>query len=526
MAEIETLGILDEIRFFVSDKLQVVSYKWLSRNFLISSNAAKRLLQEFIEKYGDGFEVIYSLSGWLKNSPTTYHIRLVSKHMLSDAKQEFNGNCSIQVYSIQACLPKDPATLWNHEFVQAEDLFRQTSTVENCLLDNRFCGVSNPFVKRTAGETPLGSGTLQVKSTGLSGLSSSFSINQLTTVPQSLKKKVQKSSSDAGVQPSDTAKPVKTEDPVKLDLEQRAQQSDKEKVPRSFPNNKKDLNGKNTSGTGGALANMWGRASTKPKPDALVQANNSKQNSVVSAEAQICARESTEFGSSDEEGKDFNIKRTSNGEGSRKRRVVFDYSDEEDEYPNAVNLSSPDPPKKLSPCSKSSSIAPGSECNLSFEEEKENRPKVKDVKEGNVKANEHLEEKVSTLRNCKKAEPPTSDKTLIHVPEKDASSKNSLADVVPKRRKVVKTRIDERGREVTEVVWEGEEPDTITDKTSAKTAEKKTVSSAANRPPVVRKSPAVGGNTAPTNQAGKAGNKKGGNKDPKQGNILSFFKKA
>lgn len=42
-----------------------------------------RLLEEFVEKYGDGLAVIYSLSGWLKNNPTTYHIRLVPKHMLS-----------------------------------------------------------------------------------------------------------------------------------------------------------------------------------------------------------------------------------------------------------------------------------------------------------------------------------------------------------------------------------------------------------------------------------------------------------
>lgn len=41
-----------------------------------------RLLEEFVEKHGDGFVVIYSLSGWLKNN-ATYHIRLVPKHMLS-----------------------------------------------------------------------------------------------------------------------------------------------------------------------------------------------------------------------------------------------------------------------------------------------------------------------------------------------------------------------------------------------------------------------------------------------------------
>lgn len=45
------------------------------------------------------------------------------------------------------------------------------------------------------------------------------------------------------------------------------------------------------------------------------------------------------------------------------------------------------------------------------------------------------------------------------------------------------------------------------------------------RPPMAKKSPALA-STAPTRQAGKEGNKKTGNKDPKQGNILSFFKKA
>lgn len=44
------------------------------------------------------------------------------------------------------------------------------------------------------------------------------------------------------------------------------------------------------------------------------------------------------------------------------------------------------------------------------------------------------------------------------------------------------------------------------------------------RPPAPKKSAAVG-LVAPSNAASKAGNKKGG-KDPKQGNILSFFKKV
>ncbi|KAG6397861.1 hypothetical protein SASPL_139311 [Salvia splendens] len=540
MAETTALGIEDEIHSFVSDRLQVISYKWLSRNFLVSSNAAKRLLEEFVEKHGDGLAVIYSLSGWLKSNPTTYHIRLVPSHMLPDAKEEFDGKCSVQVYSIQACLPKDPATLWNHEFVQAEDLFKQPSTLDNCLRDNRFCGVSNSFVKRTVGETPLGSGSIQVKSTRVSGLSS-CSIPQATADPRSIQKNYQNAGSNPGAQSPNTAKPVKTEGNVKPDL---AQVAEKEKVPRPLPNNKNGQNNKNSSGSGGSLASMWGRASAKPKPDAcLVQAEKARQGS--SAEHEIS--------DDDDDDKAFSARRTSNGEGSRKRRAVFNYSDEEDEDDNAISLGSPDPPKKSVPCSKESLNASTSECNLSFEEEKskpkieeekegdvkakpkvkeekesdvKSKPKVKEEKESELKANQHLGENIATVSNDKKAGSLTSEKTLCHVTEKDASKKNTMANDVPKRRKVVKTRIDEKGREVTEVVWEGEEQDSKSNNNnSAKIADNNTASNAINGPPAVRKLPAVG-NAAPANQAWKAGNKKAATKDPKQGNLFSFFKKA
>ncbi|CAL5353754.1 unnamed protein product [Camellia sinensis] len=51
-----------------------------------------------------------------------------------ESKQEFNGNYSVQVYTVQACIPKYPAALWNAEFVQAEELLRQPSTIDNCFL--------------------------------------------------------------------------------------------------------------------------------------------------------------------------------------------------------------------------------------------------------------------------------------------------------------------------------------------------------------------------------------------------------
>lgn len=46
------------------------------------------------------------------------------------------------------------------------------------------------------------------------------------------------------------------------------------------------------------------------------------------------------------------------------------------------------------------------------------------------------------------------------------------------------------------------------------------------RAPAIKKSPAMG-STAQSNTGSKAGNKKAGNsKDPKQGNIMSFFKRV
>lgn len=67
-----------------------------------------------------------------------YSSRFWYPDFCAEAKQEFNVNCSVQVYSVQVCIPKDPASLWNAEFVQAEELFKQPPNIVNCLRDNRY----------------------------------------------------------------------------------------------------------------------------------------------------------------------------------------------------------------------------------------------------------------------------------------------------------------------------------------------------------------------------------------------------
>ncbi|XWS16864.1 hypothetical protein CRYUN_Cryun33cG0017500 [Craigia yunnanensis] len=462
MSKIETLGILDEIQVLISDKLQVVSYKWLSRNFLMSSNLAKRLLADFVEKHGNGLEVVYSSSGWLKNTPSNYHIQLVTGPKLSEAKQEYGGNCRVHVYSVQACIPKDPAALWNAEFIQAEELFKQPTAVDNCLRDNRFCGISTSFIKRNVDGTPARVAAAQPNSVGISGPSKHNSATSNAALP-SQQNKVLQSSSKVAQQLPRMVKDVKSDSNGRgvQDLASKPS-ADKEKIPSLPSNKKKDNNDKSSTGSGGSLANLWGRASTKPKPSAVpADDSDSIQNPNVSADAQICAREVVEDENSDVDAQEVNFRRASNGEGNRKRKVVFDFSDE-DEYEDAVNLASPDLPKRTSSVvseQNSKTVIPESP-NLIVDKPKKDEVKVKGERTTNREPNRSLGEETSHVSKSTNGRHSSSVKLENHLPETDLSKKNKVTVAAPnsrKRRKVLKTRIDDRGREVNEVVWEGKE---------------------------------------------------------------------
>lgn len=525
MNNIETLGILEDLQSLISDNLQVVSYKWLSRKYLVSSNDAKRLLQDYVEKHGTGLGVVYSISGWLKNNPSTYHVRLVSKPKLEEAKLDFNGEFSVQVYSVQACIPKDPAALWNAEFVQAEELFKQPIAIDNCLRDNRFCGVSNSSVKRNGGVPPVSIAAHQVKNGG-SGLAKSNPIIKAENNAQAEQKKFQQSTPTAGPRSSSITKEVKTES---YGHSSHAADSttapEKEKYPHLATEKKKVEADKISNKSSSTLANMWGRA--KPKPDSSVtETKIAVTNSTASAEAPIQENEVSLCGSSDDDdGQQVNIKRTSNSEGNRKRRVVFDFSDEEDDFGDAVNLASPDLPKKQPAVSlKQETDIPALEKKTSsVAKEMEDEVKIVEDKKPGRKKSPTMTEDSSRANNGKKSDDTSNLSKQIKDNEVSISAKvDNAAPGSPKRRKVLKTRIDERGREVTEVVWEGVETDTKSASDTSKKTEN-SVKSDVNRFPATKKSPALGNNPP---QASKGGNKKAVNKDKKQGNILSFFKKA
>ncbi|XP_028755473.1 uncharacterized protein LOC114714855 isoform X1 [Neltuma alba] len=505
MAQTETLGILEDIESLVSDKLQVVSYKWLSRNYMVSSDAAKRLLQEFVRKHGTGFEVIYKLSGWLKSTPPSYHVRLVTGPKLAEAQKEFDGNCSVQVYSVQASIPKDPAVLWNAEFIQAEELFKQASSVDNCLRDNRFCGISNSFVRRNADSTQSFPAAQQAKPAA--GLGIQESIPKVSAQSHNVVKDV-KSESHSTVNTRTSEHANKPED--------------KEKAFFPLPTGKKKVQAEKSSAAGGSLANLWGRASAKSKPSSVpVDYSNAVSNSIVaSADAQISAREAGDGGSSDNDSQHFTLRKSSAGERSRKRRVVLDFSDEDEE--DVISLASPELPKGQTSQDHKHDDKGSLENGISNNMQTDNMCKVKEEN-----TNQSPREDGSVISKCTNIGKSSADKTHSGAPEVSVNKKDNLENTVPcspKRRKVLKTRIDERGREVTEVVWEGEETEAKkADNAPVKKDDKDASTTTVNRAPAAKKSSA----NATSNPTGKGGNNKvGKSKDPKQGNILSFFKRV
>ncbi|AQL06353.1 DNA-directed DNA polymerases [Zea mays] len=97
---------------------------------------------------------------------------------------------------------------------------------------------------------------------------------------------------------------------------------------------------------GGSLANMWGLASAKPKPPSTTN-STAVESAAATLDAQICAKEEADGDSSDDE-QGIKYKRESTNANNRKRRAVFDFSDDE-EVDNIISIASPEVPNQHTP---------------------------------------------------------------------------------------------------------------------------------------------------------------------------------
>ncbi|RRT61591.1 hypothetical protein B296_00024658, partial [Ensete ventricosum] len=231
-----------------------VSYKWLSRNFSVSSNYAKRLLQEFAEKHCNELEVIYTLSGWLKSEPQAYCMPIL-------------------LVALEHC--------------------------RCCLFPSRFCGVSNSFVKRivdgkhvgAAAPWPMNGKGVATESKGIStvkgqpvqhpqqgsgakNVSIAVSSDKSEKVALDVMQSAIAVSSDKSekvaldVMQSSIAVSSDKSEKVALDAVSKATKPPliKESVSGGNTGKNKGQNVKSLSGTTSSLASLWGNASAKSKP--------------------------------------------------------------------------------------------------------------------------------------------------------------------------------------------------------------------------------------------------------------------
>lgn len=525
-------GILDQIQSLVIDASQVVSYKWLSRNFSVSSNAAKRILEEFAKlNEGSKVEVVYAVCGWSKSEPRTYNVQLVPKVKLQEAKQGFDGSASQHVYSVQPCLPKDPAQLFSAEYVQAQELFMQPRDVDNCLRDNRFSSVSYSHVTRGVG----GSKSVidQHKSEPSSSAIPSPSIPPSSKIVAG---SITPKADPLALQPALPHSVVQKETAVKTTMggavvkeENAGKNSTTSAVPGKVVTENVATGKKKMGATGGgsSLANLWGKAPAKVK--AATPPLSAAVPTVVTgdAEAAIRAREGDgSEPSSDEEATDFaRIRRcqAKNGKG-RKRQVVFDEDLSEDEEGMnsqvAINLASPEPFKKKTQVKREGENDSGAKVDLPgpTEMEIDDESNIFDNPQSDLgitvpeEVNKPVESSVGVKREAESASGPGA---------------NAKAPTGPKRKKVLKSRINDRGKEVTEVVWEVDgveeipegKPSLVPDKVPAPPVASKMP---AERPSAPAKAPQKSTTKAPGKAGGKAASKGQG---AGQGSLLSFFKK-
>lgn len=137
----------------------------------------------------------------------------------------------------------------------------------------RFCGISASFVKRNVDGTPARVAAAQPISAGISGPSKQNSSQTNAALPSQQNKVLQSSSKVAKHTPI-MVKDVKSDGVGEVHDLSVKPSTDKKKTT-SLPSNKnKDQNGKSSTGNGGSLATLWGRARTKPKSSSVPEVDS------------------------------------------------------------------------------------------------------------------------------------------------------------------------------------------------------------------------------------------------------------
>lgn len=165
----------------------------------------------------------------------------------------------------------------------------------------------------------------------------------------------------------------------------------------------------------------------------------------ATADAQICAKEEADGDSSDDE-QGIKYKRGSTNADNRKRRAVFSFSDDEEDD-NIVSIASPELPKQHIPDAVigTAEDTEVNQKNLENKDDVANNDKGSSMGVDSDFTSECKTKTVNTTNHSGITLKENSSDPQINDKKQDSAA--GPASTSPKRRKVLKTRIDERGRE-------------------------------------------------------------------------------
>ena len=157
LPEAKANAVLANVKAAVLEEQQIVSFKWIAREYGLSAAQARRLLDQFASgaQLKDKVKRVHLLSGWTKQRE--HLVQLVPEHRLQEEESALQKVTSRFIYSIQPCVLQDPSALWSAEYTQTNALFSEPGDVQNSLRDNRMSNITCSSVQRQAFSQP-GSG--------------------------------------------------------------------------------------------------------------------------------------------------------------------------------------------------------------------------------------------------------------------------------------------------------------------------------------------------------------------------------
>eukprot|EP00215_Chloropicon_roscoffensis_P004134 CAMPEP_0198475210 /NCGR_PEP_ID=MMETSP1456-20131121/40699_1 /TAXON_ID=1461544 ORGANISM="Unidentified sp., Strain RCC1871" /NCGR_SAMPLE_ID=MMETSP1456 /ASSEMBLY_ACC=CAM_ASM_001119 /LENGTH=445 /DNA_ID=CAMNT_0044201907 /DNA_START=37 /DNA_END=1371 /DNA_ORIENTATION=+ len=165
---------LRQMEAAVVEERQIVSFKWVAREFEVNARKARSLLEDLAKgKLSDKLRRIHLVCGYTKAPKRSHVVQLVPEEKLAETEEALERVTSRSIYSVQPCALKDPGALWSAEYTQVDALFSEPADCANSLRDNRMSDVTCKEVRREAvsqvGTGPTPKGKAAPKTEGASG---------------------------------------------------------------------------------------------------------------------------------------------------------------------------------------------------------------------------------------------------------------------------------------------------------------------------------------------------------------------